>query len=178
MLWRILIRPLSFRSSPSSLLDFMGTDILNQSANEWDLSPTVTLGGAAAAWTNNPFRSQGNFLSMSGALHQQPGFQATTTRPLSSNPFKQTPSHHLTPDGLMSAYNSRKTDNSLMVDNLFGAIGTADSGGDDLLSALNSVSMGVSTMWRQQNNNRDYQIPGWGEEEVGSQHSQLGDYRD
>ena len=62
-----------------------------------------------------------------------------------------------------------------MVNNLFAAMGTADSGGDDLLSALNSVSMGVSTMWLKQNNNWDYQIPGWGEEEVGSQHSRLGD---
>jgi hypothetical protein len=156
----------------------MGTDILNQSANEWYLSPTVTLGGAAAARTNNPFGSQSNFSSMPGALHQQPGFQATTARPLSSNPFEQTPSHHLTPAGLMSAYNSRKTDDSFMVDNLFAAMGTADSGGDDFLSALNSVLMGVSTMWQQQNNNWDYQIPGWGEEEVGSQHSRLGDYRD
>ena len=125
----------------------MGKEILNQSVNEWDLSPTVTLGGAAAARTNNPFGSQSNFSSMSWAPHQQLGFQATTARPLSSNPFKQTPSHHLTPAGSMSAYNSLKTDNNLMVDNLFGAIGMADSGGDDLLSALNSVSMGVSTMW-------------------------------
>ena len=149
----------------------MGTDILNRIANEWDLSPTVTLGGAAAARTNNPFGSQSNFSSMPGALHQQPGFQATTARPLSSNPFEQTPSHHLTPAGLMSAYNSRKTDNSLMVDNFLGAIGTEDSGGDDLLSALNSVLMGVSRMRQQQNNNWDYHIPGRGEEEVGSQHS-------
>ena len=156
----------------------MGTDILNRSANEWDFSPTVTLGGGAAARTNNPFRSQINFLSVSWAPYQQPGFQATTAHPLSSNPFEQTPSHHLTPAGLMSAYNSRKTDNSLMVNNLFAEMGTADSGGDDLLSALNSVLMGVSTMWQQQNNNWDYQIPGWGEEEVGSQHSRLGDYRD
>ena len=115
---------------------------------------------------------------MLGAPHQQPRFQATTARPLSSNPFEQTPSHHLTPAGLMSAYNSRKTDDSLMVNNFFAEMGTADSGGDDLLSALNSVSMGVSMMPQQQNNNWDYQIPGWGEEEVGSQHIQLGDYRD
>ena len=117
---------------------------------------------------------------MPSAPRQQPGFQSSVaTRPLSNNPFEQTPSHDLTPAGLMSAYNNRKSDDdSLMVDNLFAAMGTADSDGEDLLSALNSVSLGLSaSQHTTRSNNWDYKIPGWGEDDVGS-HSRLEDYRD
>lgn len=173
------------QAPPTRIHDFMGTsDILNRSSNEWEL-PTAP---AVAATTvrplsSNPFGNQSNFSSMPSAAprqqQHQPGFQssvATTTRPLSNNPFEQTPSHDLTPAGLMSAYNNRKSDDSLMVDNLFAAMGTADSG-DDLLSALNSVSLGGLSTSQQtaRSDTWDYKIPGWGEDNVGS-NSRLGDY--
>jgi hypothetical protein len=171
------------QAPPTRIHDFMGTsDILNRSSNEWELPPAPAAATTARPLSNNPFGNQSNFSTMSSAAprqqQNQPVFQSSvaTTRPLSNNPFEQTPSHDLTPAGLMSAYNNRKSDDSLMVDNLFAAMGTADSG-DDLLSALNSVSLGgVSTSQQTTRSNTwDYKIPGWGEDDVGS-NSRLGDY--
>lgn len=175
--------PLAAQIPSTRVNDFISTGGDSSHAiNGWEI-PT---NGSTAEGTWNQQSSHHNAsLARSSTPMQQPGFQTQAAPPLSNNPFQQQPTQnqHMATAVSQPSNNDRAvSDDSLMVDNMFAALGTSGRDGDGgLLSALNSVSLGGAAL--QQGSNWESKITGWAVEESSSsssflQHSRLGDYRE
>jgi len=153
--------------------DFMSTGSTGHNANGWELPANGNAMGGS--W------NQSHHASVPSNHQQQPAFQAQAAQPLSNNPFRQqTQNHHDITASSQPTSSHRVSDDSLMVDNMFASLGTAESDGGGLLNAMNSVSLGGGAASQQQQGNWGSKITGWtGDDSNPFLHnSRLGDYRE